>query len=423
MSSALPGLRRVRSGAYSARKSIPKDVRDEYARLYGPRWEAKLTLPASLNPLEAKARYAGWVISIEQRIEFIRHGTKNLPPVVVNALSHGLPVAPQVNPGAAIHTPWSLFSGWVSAKKPSHSTVNRWRAVFLDLDKRFHSAATITSDQAQAWADGLLNEKRGALTVNDTWLSAARTVFQWTVRTRKLTINPFVGVTVTEPRKVRLRETSEFTPEEAETILKATLRFDGRTVRVFDATRRWVPWICAYTGARAGEITQLRGRDVVRRDNIWAIHITPEAGTVKSGRPRIVPLHEHLIEQGFIEFVRRSGDGPLFFGDTSPLRNTKVDPTNPVRPRAVKMRERLAAWVRAIGVTDKSIRPNHAWRHTWKRRAARAGIEAGIRDAICGHSPRSVADQYETPTLSDMAEAIKKFPRYTLSNNEPQSDT
>jgi integrase len=97
---------------------------------------------------------------------------------------------------------------------------------------------------------------------------------------------------------------------------------------------------------------------------------------------------------------------------------TSEDHDGPNEPRAsarsLKTRERLAAWVRSIGVGDKAVRPNHAWRHTFKRRAARAGIEATIRDAICGHSPRTVADLYETPTLGDMAAAMKKFPRYEV---------
>jgi hypothetical protein len=38
-----------------------------------------------------------------------------------------------------------------------------------------------------------------------------------------------------------------------------------------------------------------------------------------------------------------------------------------------------------------------------------------MRDAICGHSPRTVADEYETPSLGDMAAAMKKFPRYGLA--------
>jgi integrase len=234
------------------------------------------------------------------------------------------------------------------------------------------------------------------------------------VRAKKLSANPFTAVYITQPRKTRTRETAEFTPEEAKCILTAAFAFGQSPKRAFDAARRWVPWLCAYTGARGGEITQLRGSDVRQQDGLWTIKITPEAGTVKTGTPRIVPLHEHLIAQGFIEFVRTRGDGPLFYNTHTPLRVTKVDRMNPRRPRAVKARERLAEWVREIGVTDKAVRPNHGWRHSFKRKAARAGIEAGIRDAICGHSPREVRDEYETPTVADMAEALKKFPRYEI---------
>jgi transposase len=41
--------------------------------------------------------------------------------------------------------------------------------------------------------------------------------------------------------------------------------------------------------------------------------------------------------------------------------------------------------------------------------------EAGMRDAICGHSPRTVADEYETPSLGDLAAVMKTFPRYVLA--------
>jgi integrase len=73
--------------------------------------------------------------------------------------------------------------------------------------------------------------------------------------------------------------------------------------------------------------------------------------------------------------------------------------------------QRVATWVRGLGIAEKGLSPLHAWRHTFKKIAARNGIEPGMRDAICGHSPRGVADYYEMPTLEDMAEAIKKFPR------------
>jgi hypothetical protein len=34
------------------------------------------------------------------------------------------------------------------------------------------------------------------------------------------------------------------------------------------------------------------------------MRITLEAGTTKTGKPRRVPIHEHVIEQGFMDFVR-----------------------------------------------------------------------------------------------------------------------
>jgi hypothetical protein len=69
-----------------------------------------------------------------------------------------------------------------------------------------------------------------------------------------------------------------------------------------------------------GELTQLRGADVVNQ----AIKLTPEAGTMKSRKPRTVPLHEHLIEQGFLDFVKASGAGPLFYNEPKQRRRRRT---------------------------------------------------------------------------------------------------
>ncbi|MEH3146257.1 MAG: hypothetical protein PGN34_13110 [Methylobacterium frigidaeris] len=143
--------------------------------------------------------------------------------------------------------------------------------------------------------------------------------------------------------------------------------------------------------------------------------INPEAGTVKGGQARTVPLHDHLIEMGLIVFVDGIRQGPLFYDPTG-QRVTRDDPTNPVQAPWVKQRNKLAEWVRKLGVTDPNISPNHAWRHTFKRRAARAKIEKRFRFAFCGHTSSDVGDEYETPTLEDMAEVIKFFPRYNVAD-------
>jgi hypothetical protein len=72
----------------------------------------------------------------------------------------------------------------------------------------------------------------------------------------------------------------------------------------------------------------------------------------------------------------------------------------------------LAEWVGSLGVKDNGLRPNHAWRHTFKQIAARADISDRMSDYITGHSQKSEGAMYGKPTVKDMAEALKKFPRY-----------
>jgi integrase len=178
------------------------------------------------------------------------------------------------------------------------------------------------------------------------------------------------------------------------------------------ATRRWVPWICAYSGARAGEITQLRGQDVIERDGTKALRITPDAGPIKTRKARTVPLHEHLIAQGFLEFVNSKGKGPLFYYAEQEAPTREI--TNPKRSRAVQARNRLGEWVRSIGVADKEASPTHGWRHTFKQIADRHRISDRVSDAITGHAPPTEGRAYGAPTLEDMANALRQFPRYKI---------
>ena len=70
----------------------------------------------------------------------------------------------------------------------------------------------------------------------------------------------------------------------------------------------------------------MRGEDVQRHPGgFWVINITPEGGSA-----RVVLLHEHLVERGFVIVGQSKGNGPLFF-DPDGRRKVDDDPTNPVR--------------------------------------------------------------------------------------------
>lgn len=123
------------------------------------------------------------------------------------------------------------------------------------------------------------------------------------------------------------------------------------------AAKQWVPLLGAYSGARVGELCQLRAEDVRQEDGIHYIRITPAAGTVKSGLFRDVPLHDHIVEEGFLEFVKNSGTGPLFY---------RAGPRRGKTSAAETVSGRLGKWVRSLGVIPEEIQPSHAWRHRLK---------------------------------------------------------
>jgi integrase len=135
----------------------------------------------------------------------------------------------------------------------------------------------------------------------------------------------------------------------------------------------------------------------------------------KGNVARFVPLHQHLVAQGFLKFVAQHRDGPLFYNpDRSALEN---DPIKRKKPRYAQVRQRLADWVRESGVNDPNISPNHAWRHTFKRIGRRARISDVVLDDICGHAPASDGAAYGASSLEDMAEALRRFPRYKLKGS------
>ena len=243
--------------------------------------------------------------------------------------------------------------------------------------------------------------------MKDTYLSVIKTVYRWGNDNGKVRGNPAERVTVLAPRRVVVREKG-LNDAEAETILAATLTDPpGKLSSQRALARRWVPWICAYTGARVNEITQLRAEDVFKVGDFWVIRITPEAGSTKTQQARTVALHPDLIEQGF-PAVAAKRKGPLFY---DPERYRGGSSGN---PQAKKVGEYLARWVREIGVDDPVVLPNHGWRHRFKTQARLANMDPEIRDVIQGHSPRNVGATYGDTFPEVSLREISKLPSYVI---------
>nr|WP_303829852.1 DUF6538 domain-containing protein [Asticcacaulis taihuensis] len=313
-----------------------------------------------------------------------------------------------------------IFDRYVAASSPAPATVKAWRPVIKHLISFLghDDASKITFENCQSWRDRLLQEpiKKGAprttRTIRETYVSAIKATLNYAVEERIIERNPILGLNVRESKRPVLRS-RDFNDQEAKTILMAALsisldQITGNAPRETLLARRWVPWLCAYTGARVNELTQLREMDIKCRDGIWLIHITPEAGRIKNNKAREVPLHPHLLEQGFHELAGKGSKRPIFY---DPSRAKGGSAAN---PQSNKVGERLAVWVRKLGVTDKGVAPNHGWRHVFKTRGRTAGLDAGALDVIQGHAPANEGQNYGGWSAQALDREMRKLPYFKL---------
>jgi integrase len=344
------------------------------------------------------------------------------PPIIVKA-------TPRVSLKGVVQAWWAEAKA--TGRKPSthesYSNTMANLAAFLGHD----DAGRVTKDDVIRFKDHRLasinpRTKRpvSAKTVKDSDLAGLKAVFGWAVVNGKMASNPAEGVTIKLGKRRRTRR--GFTEAEAKAILKAALHVKrgGERPGTF-AAKRWVPWLCAYTGARVGEMAQLRKEDLRLEGEHWVITITPEAGTVKTDEARDVVLHSHLVEMGFPEFVQKALPGHLFLSPASPRTTRRVKakvviPDSDDGRRSAGtvgplrgLKNRLAEFARGI-VADPKVDPNHGWRHSFKTTCRDAGIDAETRDAIQGHKPRTEGESYGEFSLRAQAAAMAKFPRYEV---------
>ena len=300
-----------------------------------------------------------------------------------------------------------LLDGWWSEAKllgRSEGTYSAYKFALGRLERHLgHDDATlVTPADIAKFKEARLQGGASPETIRSVDLGSFRTLFGWAVDNKKLRVNPALGVKVPRIAKSQTR-VKNFTEAEVASILQLTLQpYEGRAIYAGTLrARRWVPWLCAYTGSRVGEILQLRAEDFSKVGGVWVMRITPEAGTVKGKRFRDVVIHEHLLEQGLVAMVEGVGSGYLFIPEYS-------------RDKLRGAVSNIGSWVRQV-LKGSEVAPNHGWRHLFKTVGREAGIADSVLDAICGHAPRTVGEGYGSVTIKTQVLAMEKFPRFIVS--------
>jgi integrase len=321
--------------------------------------------------------------------------------VVRTPAAADIPSAPAAEPVRKI-TPEMLVAGWRREREPAEKTVYTFRkhveafAAFLGGD-----LTRADADAAANWKLSLLEHKTAKTVANQ--IAGCKAVFAWARENRVIASNPFAEVKA--PKLKKGSKKRGYTGDEVRLILEAA--------RAFTGWRRWVPWLLYLTGARIAEICQLSAADIRCWRGIWYLEITTlsdddddeEDEGVKSVKTpssrRRVPIHQALIDEGFLAFVRTK-KGLLFHEITPDRFGSRGGNASKINGR----------WVREdLGIKDPRIQPAHAFRHLFKSLCRDAGITQETHDALTGHSVAGEGAEYgEKVGLEMRAEAIKLIP-------------
>jgi integrase len=273
-------------------------------------------------------------------------------------------------------------------------------------------ARDVTKDHVRKWRDELIAEGLSPAKINGKCLAALSSVLTHAVQEFSLTENVARGIR--DGRKnTRPVGRKGYNADEAKAILGAT--FKGTSKYTSAPHKRalfWVPWICAYTGLRVTEITQLRGIDLRREGNAHCFFITPEAGSTKNGRAWMTAIHPHLIELGILDMFREVGDGPAFFvpypqgTDLAVLQG---------KHRAQDAGNRVSQWItEERGIPAPGGKPNHAWRHLFTTLSRAHDMDKPTRDYMLGSGPIDAREGYGDWPPSALLREISKLPRFAV---------
>jgi integrase len=246
-------------------------------------------------------------------------------------------------PGVTV-TLESLLDGWATEKRPTEKTIYSWKRILEQLVRfvGYNDAARLTADDFLRWKTALVEVGLRTKTIRDSKIAPLRAILQWGVDNRKLAANPASRIVVDVRTKARDRIRG-FTDEEAVLILQ-------HAAKEQDAVKRWVPLLCAYSGARLSEVCQLRAEDIFKQGGLWCMKFDPDAGSLKNeNSERATPLHPAITESGFLQFVEVAGSGPLFAGLSADRFGNRGGNGTKV----------IGRWVRAMGLDDERLSPNY----------------------------------------------------------------
>ncbi|WP_157824411.1 site-specific integrase [Moritella sp. Urea-trap-13] len=232
-------------------------------------------------------------------------------------------------------------------------------------------------------------------------------VFTYAIQQGKVQSNPVIGTVSDIKKSKQSNDEKGYSPEEIATIFASKLFQDNYKPARSDYGKAhyWLPLILHYTGARAEEIAQLYVADIDLNHGIqhFRLHDERHDQSIKTGIARKVPIHQHLLDLGLIDYISSlPSDGRLFPKLTA----------GSIKKYHRGVGKWFAKFVREeLGINRAGLQPLHGLRHAFITSCRERDVRYDVQKAITGHSQTDVASQYGRYPLSMMNSIIQGMPK------------
>ena len=298
----------------------------------------------------------------------------------------------------------AVFDRWKQSTERKPDTIRATERALEMFEEQSGNPtlANITRDMGDAFR-AWLRQQGGASKTHHDKLTAVKTLLNYAARDLEwISKNPWSGLDLKHRTE---NERKPWTPQQLKAWFSLPLftRYELPTQqRAGKDAAYWIPLLGLYTGARVGELCQLRAVDVIERDGLPFISINEEGegATVKTtAGVREIPVHSELVRLGFLDYVRdtrKSGEERLW-----PELKLDGKPSRHFSNWFGTARKKLP-----IDVPDF-----HSLRHTVRTTLSRAKIPDTTLDRITGHETTgSVGKTVYTHVADDqLIEAVESI--------------
>ncbi|EJL6720212.1 tyrosine-type recombinase/integrase [Vibrio alginolyticus] len=260
----------------------------------------------------------------------------------------------------------------------------------------------LSAKAANTYRDHLIEKGLSAKTVKE-YIAANKQFFDYCERIELIEKNVFKAI---KAPKSRVAKASQ--QRDRWQLKELKKLFSSSEYRKKDVQFNWTTKIQLYHGCRPSEVCQLTTSDIQIIEGVPCITISDSEAEQRLKTPnalRIVPLHNQLINEGFLEYVqgRREQKQKQLF-DYKPHGDNK--------DWSFRYRTNLGKLQTAIGMKPNARPTAYSFRHTFIDELKIANTPEHLVAEIVGHAhPNITFGRYgKQAKIQQLNEAVNKFP-------------